>query len=138
MFRKGWDSTIPLYQHLDILPLASNIKACVCYFLSIFYFILFDFKMVFCDIRISTDLCRLFCVNLSKSWYQNNIYMYPLLEWFLLTISKKYILTRSTNLCSRNHSMLFLIKKRLTDVQYLISNFMIRSTEAAVCRCSSK
>ena len=26
MFRKRWDSTKPLYQHLDILPLASNIK----------------------------------------------------------------------------------------------------------------
>ena len=48
---------------------------------------------------------------------------FTLLEWFPLTISKKYILSRSTNLCSRNHSMLFLIKKRLTDVQYLISNF---------------
>ena len=29
-------------------------------------------------------------------------------------------------------------KKRLADVQYLISNFMIRGTEAANCRCSSK
>ena len=33
---------------------------------------------------------------------------------------------------------MFLIKKRSADVQYLISNFMIRSTEADVCRCSSK
>ena len=32
----------------------------------------------------------------------------------------------------------FLIKKRLADVQYLIRNFMIRSTEAAVYRCSSE
>ena len=119
MFRKGWDSTIPLYQHLDILPLASNIKACVCYFLLIFYFILFDFKVVFCDIRISTDLCRLFCVNLSKSWYQNNIYMYSLLEWFLLTISKKFILTRSTNLWSRSHSMLYFwlrIRRKMPNI----------------------
>ena len=38
------------------------------------YFRFFGLKMVFCDIRISTDLRRLFCVNLSKSWYQNNIY----------------------------------------------------------------
>ena len=29
---------------------------------------------------------------------------FTLLEWFLLTVSKKYILTRSTNLRSRNHS----------------------------------
>ena len=33
---------------------------------------------------------------------------------------------------------MFLIKKRSADVQCLISNFMIRSTEAAVRRCSSK
>ena len=63
---------------------------------------------------------------------------FTLLEWFLLTTSKKYIPTRSTNPRSRNHSMLFLIKKRSADVQYLICNFMIRSTEAAIRRCSSK
>ena len=34
--------------------------------------------------------------------------------------------------------VMFLIKKRLADVQYLIRNFMIRSTEAAIHRCSSK
>ena len=34
--------------------------------------------------------------------------------------------------------VMFLIKKRSADVQYLISNFTIRSTEAAVRRCSSK
>ena len=34
--------------------------------------------------------------------------------------------------------VMFLIKKRLADVQYLIRNFMIRSTEAAVYRCSSE
>ena len=33
---------------------------------------------------------------------------------------------------------MFLIKKKLVDVQYLISNFMIRSTETAICRGSSK
>ena len=31
---------------------------------------------------------------------------FTLLEWFLLTISKKYIFNRSTNLRSRNHSLL--------------------------------
>ena len=59
------------------------------------------------------------------------------LEWFLLIISKQYPLTRFTNLLSRNHSMLFLIKKKLADPQYLITNFMIISTETAVGRCSS-
>ena len=34
--------------------------------------------------------------------------------------------------------VMFLIKKRLADVQYLIRNFMIRSTEAAIYRCSSE
>ena len=34
--------------------------------------------------------------------------------------------------------VMFLIKKRSADVQYLISNFIIRGTEAAICRCSSK
>ena len=35
-------------------------------------------------------------------------------------------MSRSTNLHGRNDSMLFLIKKRLADAQYLISNFMIK------------
>ena len=34
--------------------------------------------------------------------------------------------------------VMFQIKKKLADVQYLIRNFMIRSTEAAIHRCSSK
>ena len=46
-------------------------------------------------------------MNLSKSWS-----IFTMFEWFLLTISKKYILTRSTNLCSRNHSMLCFWLKR--------------------------
>ena len=46
------------------------------------------------------------CVNLSQSTTLSQQY-FTLLEQFLLTISKKYILTRSTNLCSRNHSMLY-------------------------------
>ena len=33
---------------------------------------------------------------------------------------------------------MFLINKRQADTQYLINNFMIRSTDAAVRRCSSK
>ena len=37
---------------------------------------------------------------------------FTLLECFLLTISKKYILTRSTNLCSKNHSMLCFLLRR--------------------------
>ena len=46
------------------------------------------------------------CINLSKSWSHPLLQYFTLLEWFLLIISKKYILTRSTNLHSRNHSML--------------------------------
>ena len=58
-----------------------------------------------------------------------------MLEWFLLIISKEYTPTRSTNLLSRNHPTMFLIKKRCP---ILIANFMIRGTESAVRRCSSK
>ena len=41
-------------------------------------------------------------------------------------------------LSQKTFHVMFLIKKRSADVQYLISNFIIRSTEAAICRCSSK
>ena len=58
-----------------------------------------------------------------------------MLELFLLIISKECTPTRSTNLLSRNHPTMFLIKKRCP---ILIANFMIRSTESAVRRSSSK
>ena len=58
-----------------------------------------------------------------------------MLEWFLPIICKEYTPTRSTNLLSRNHPTMFLIKKRCP---ILIANFMIRSTESTVPRCSSK
>ena len=41
---------------------------------------------------------------------------------------------RSTNFRNRNH-VVFLIKKRSEDAQYLISNIMIRSTEESVRKC---
>ena len=45
------------------------------------------------------------------------------MEWFLLKISKKYILTRSTSLRSRNHSMLcFWLRGRI----FITINFMIK------------
>ena len=100
-------------------------------------------SLKFCNLIICISLNRLYVVdnNLHKSVkILISEQYFTLLEWFLLTISKKYILTRSTNLCSRNHSMLCFWLRRDQQIIpiFIIINFMIRSTEAAICRCSSK
>ena len=65
------------------------------------------------DIILWTTTClNLFCRSINKN----------VMEWFLLIISIKYTLMRSTNLLSGNYSTSFLIKKRLADAQYLITN----------------
>ena len=61
-----------------------------------------------------------------------------MLEWFLLIISKQYTVIRSRNLLIRNHSTLCSWLRREGKSQVFITNFMIRSTEAAVRKCSSK
>ena len=63
---------------------------------------------------------------------------FTLLEWFLLTIGKKIFWADLQTFVVETFHIIFLINKRQVDAQYLINNFTIRSTDAAVRRCSSK
>ena len=46
------------------------------------------------------------------SWWFLQVNQKSVLEWFLLLMSKRFTMTRSTDLFGRNHSTSFLIKKR--------------------------
>ena len=78
-------------------------------------------------------------IALTATFYFGKVYVFcrlinkNVLEWFLLIMCKEHSLRRSTNLFSRNHPTLFLIKKRMSaDVQcwtITLSNWQKQSPE---------
>ena len=72
-------------------------------------------SLKFCNLIICISLNRLYVVD-------NNLH-----KSVKILISEQYfmIFWADLNIRSKNHSILFLIKKRSTDVQYFISNFRL-------------